>query len=118
MNQTSNYEMSLNKNFKINPREYDTISINNLFKKRNYYQMLASHNFQFDKIIPKSLFSKKMKTTNSNGNEVNNYENIIIKKFIIPENIKNEIEKYRQENFAYVKNENSFCQCTGFYNCL
>ena len=37
MNQTSNYEMSLNKNFKINPREYDTISINNLFKKRNYY---------------------------------------------------------------------------------
>lgn len=114
MNTNSDIHMLNNENYKINPNDYNSI-YPNLLKKRNYFQMISFHNLNYKKEIPMSLFSKQMKNTNSNNEEMKEFENIIIEKISLPQNIKLEIEKYNQDNFLLSGIKNSFCKCDRFF---
>jgi len=115
MNSNSDIQMLNNENYRINPNDFNSIYPNNLLKKRNYFQMISFHNLNYKKEIPMSLFSKQMKNTNSNNEEMKEFENIIIEKISLPQNIKLEIEKYNQDNFLLSGIKNSFCKCDRFF---
>ena len=114
MNTNSNIQMLNNENYKINPNDYNSIYPDTLLKKRNYFQMLSFHNLNYKNEIPKSLFSKQMKNTNFNNEEIKEVENMIIEKINIPDNIKMEIEKYKQDIFFFNGIRKSFCKCERF----